>query len=470
MVYNDRCVKCFFKGGRSMNIIIVGCGKVGQTLAGQLNEEGNNITVIDLDSTRVNSLISRQDIMGIVGNGATHAVQVKAGIDKADLLIAVTGSDELNLLCCLTARMAGQCKTIAQVKNPVYHADAAFLKDELGLAMVINPEQAAAAEIARILRFPSAIKIDTFAKGKVELIKFRLPENCPIVGMTVREAVSGLGCDVLFCTVERGDQAYIVNGDFIFSERDILSIIASPRQVAAFFRKINYKSRAVKDVLIAGGGEMTHYLTDILRRSGIAVKIIEKDMNLCESMSNLWPDVTVVRGDAVDKDLLLEEGITNAGAFVALTNLDEENIMLSLFAQSVGKCKIVTKINRIDFDEVIKRLELDSIIYPKHITAEQIERYARAAGNTVGSNMETLYHVISGRVEAAEFTVSDHSKVTDTPLSRLSCKEGVLVAAIIRGGNVIIPHGQDTIQVGDSVVIVSKLTATMVHDLCDILE
>ncbi len=453
-----------------MNIIIVGCGKVGQTLAEQLNEESNNITVIDTNPSKVNQLSARLDVMGVTGNGATHDVQVAAGISKSDLLIAVTGSDELNMLCCLIARKSANCKTIARIKNPEYHADVAFLKNELGLAMVINPEEAAAAEIARVLRFPSAIKIDTFAKGRVELLKFRLPADCPIVGMTVKDVVTRLGCHVLICTVERGSEAYIANGDFIFAERDIVSVIASPRNASEFFRKIKYSMRSVKDVMIVGGGEIAHYLTGILRRTGISVKIIEKERRVCEDLCVQWPDVSIVHGDASDQDILMEEGIATASAFVALTNLDEENILLSLFAKSMGKGKVVTKINRIEFNDVIKHLELDSTIYPKHITAEQIIRYVRAAGNTVGSNMETLYHIIPGKVEAAEFLVHDTSEVTDTPLMDLGSRlrPEVLVAAIIRGDQVIIPRGRDTIQVGDAVVIVSKLLS--MHSLDDILR
>ena len=258
-----------------MNIIIVGCGKVGSTLAEQLNEDGNNITVIDMNAAKVESITNRYDIMGIVGNGATHMVQQQAGIYDADLLIAVTGSDELNLLCCLIAKKAGNCQTIARVKNPDYSTEAPYLKNELGLAMVINPEYAAAAEIARVLRFPSAIKIDTFAKGRVELLKFRLPEKSRIVGMSVKEVVTKLHCDVLVCTAERGDDAYIANGDFVFEEKDVISIIASPKNADDFFRKIDYKMHSVKDAMIAGGGEITHYLCDILHRSGISI-------NLCE--------------------------------------------------------------------------------------------------------------------------------------------------------------------------------------------
>lgn len=452
-----------------MNIIIVGCGKVGQTLAQQLNEDGNNITVIDLTAAKVNEVSNRYDVMGVVGNGATHLTQQEAGIKKADLLIAVTGSDELNLLCCLIAKKAGNCQTIARVRNPEYSTEAPYLKEELGLAMVINPEYAAASEIARVLRFPSAIKIDTFAKGRVELLKFRLPEGSPLVGCSVKEIVAKLHCDVLVCTVERGDDAYIANGDFTFEEKDIISIIASPRNANEFFRKIKYKVNSVKDVMIVGGGEITHYLCDILQRSGgIDIKIIEKDPKRCEELCTQWPSATVINGDAVDQNILLEEGLANAGAFAALTNLDEENILLSLFAQSTGKGKLVTKINRIDFDDVIKHLDLDSIIYPKNITSDMIVRYVRAMKNTIGSNVETLYNIIKGKVEAAEFIVRENSPVAGTPLAELKFKENVLIAAILRERKVIIPRGHDIIQPGDAVVIVSNLLA--LHDISDVLK
>ena len=323
-----------------MNIIVVGCGKVGQTLAVQLNNDGNNITVIDLSADKVSEVTDRHDIMGVVGNGATHTVQQEAGIKNADLLIAVTSSDELNLLCCLIAKMAGNCQTIARVRSPQYSSEAQFLKDELGLAMIINPEYASAAEIARILRFPSAIKIATFAKGRVELLKFRLPEESPIVGMAVKDIMMKLKCDVLICTIERDGEAYIAKGDSVFRERDIISLVASPKKANDFFSKIKYKTRSVRDVMIVGGGEITHYLADILLKSDIAVKVIEKDKEKCEEMCVSLPEVTVIHGDAVDQGVLMEEGLDKAGAFVALTNLDEENILLSLFAKNKNKGKI----------------------------------------------------------------------------------------------------------------------------------
>ena len=451
-----------------MKIIIIGCGKVGATLAEQLNEEGNNITIVDQDADRVSELTARFDVMGCVGNGATHTVQEEAGIKSADLLIAVTGSDELNLLCCLVAKIAGNCQTIARIKNPDYSSEAPYLRDKLGLAMVINPEDAAAAEIARVLRFPPAIKIDTFAKGRVELLKFRMPDGSRLVGMSVKDVISKLGCDVLVCTVERGDEAFIANGDFVFAEKDIISIIASPKNAAEFFKKIDYQTDAVKDVMVVGGGEIAQYLCRLLRRSGVSVKIIERDRRLCEELCVELPDVSIIHGDASDQSLLLEEGVRGAGAFVALTGLDEENIVLSLFAKSVGCGKVVTKINRIDFDDVIKHLDMDSTIYPKNITADIIIRYVRAMKNSVGSNMETLYNVIKGKVEAAEFTVRAGSPILDIPLMKLSFKPDVLIAALIRDGQVIIPRGADMIREGDRVVVVSRVMA--LNDISDILN
>ncbi len=451
-----------------MNIIIVGCGKVGQTLAQQLSGEGDDITVIDLEAEKVNDVSSRYDVMGVVGNGATHLTQQEAGIEHTDLLIAVTGSDELNLLCCLIAKKAGNCQTIARVRSPQYNSEAPFLKDELGLAMVINPEFAAAAEIARVLRFPSAIKIDTFARGRVELLKFRLPEGSPLAGLAVKEIAAKLECDVLICTIERGDNAYIAYGDFVFEEKDVISVIAAPRRASDFFRKIKYKTNAVRDVMIVGCGEIGQYLSMLLQRSGISVKIIEKDARRCEELCQMLDDAVIINGDASDQNVLLEAGLENTGAFVALTNLDEENILLSLFAQSTANCKLVTKINRIDFGSVINHLNLDTIIYPKNITSDTIVRYVRAKKNSIGSNVETLYNIIPGKVEAAEFIIKDDSPAIGAPLMEMQFKEGVLVAAILRDKKVIIPRGHDRIQAGDAVIIVSNHLA--LHDIKDILK
>ncbi len=451
-----------------LNIIIVGCGKIGQNLAEQLGAEGNNITIVDISREKVEEVSSRLDVMGVVGNGAIHATQQEAGIEQADLLIAVTGSDELNLLCCIVAKKSGNCHVIARVKQPEYSTEAAYLKDELGLAMVINPQYAAAEEILRVLRFPSAMKIDTFAGGRVELVKFRLPENSPLVGLSVREMSIKLRTDVLICTVERGDEAFIAKGDLVFEGKDVISLVASPKSAAEFFTKIGYRTHSVKNAIIAGGGKTGHYLCDMLLQEGVAVKIIEKNPKVCDELCALFPSAIVIHGDAGDREILTEEGLETAGAFVALTNLDEENILLSLFAKRVSRGKLVTKINRTDFSDLVNHLDLDSIIYPKNIASDVIVRYIRAMKNTIGSNVETLYNVIQGKVEASEFIVKEGSAITGKPLAQLEFRKNVLIAAILRDDKVIIPRGHDTIEQGDRVVIVSELMA--LHDITDVLR
>ena len=451
-----------------MNIIMVGCGKIGQSLAKQLSEDHNDITVVDTSPDKVKEVSTSLDVLGVVGNGATLAVQEEAGIAKADLLIAVTGSDELNLLCCLIAKKARDCRTIARVRRPEYSADVDFLQNELGLAMVINPQQATAEEIARVLRFPSAIKIDTFGGGLVELLKFRIPEKSALIGLSVREVVSKLRCNVLICTVERGEEAYIANAGLTFAARDVISIVASPKSAADFFKKIGYRAHAVGSVMIAGGGETAHYLCESLSHSGIAIKIIEKNPATCEDLCARFPDIPIICGNAGDEQTLMEEGLGGTDAFVALTNLDEENILLSLFAKGKGVSKIVAKIKRLDFDGVIRHLDLDTVVYPKNVAADLIVRYVRAMKNSIGSNVETLYNVIQDKVEASEFIIRKNSPIVGVPLSELTFKEHMLIAAIVRDKHVIIPHGQDRIQPDDRVVVVSGITA--LHDITDILK
>jgi trk system potassium uptake protein TrkA len=450
-----------------MNIIIVGCGTVGITLTEQLNKEGNNVTVIDLSAEKLKAIGSQNDVLTVLGNGATFATQREAGIDKADLLIAVTDSDELNLLCCMVAKKTGNCQTIARLRNPDFSSEADFLKNELGLAMVINPEYASAAEISRVLRFPSALRIDTFSKGRVELLKFKLPEDSSLVGLSVREIATVLHCDVLICTVERGDEVFIANGDLVFCKNDIISLIAAPKKISEFFEKIDYKLQAVKNVVIAGGGKITQYLCEILERYPISVKIIERDRKLCDYLCTQYPDATIINGDFSDRELLLEAGIRSAGAFVSLSDQDEENILTSLYVKNVSESKIITKIIRTDFDEILKPLDLNTVITPKSITSDMILRYVRSVEGSMGNNVETLYNIIRGKVEAAEFIINGSSEITDTPLAELKFKENVLIASIIRNNKVIIPRGQDTIRSGDNVIVVSKHLA--LRDITDIL-
>lgn len=453
-----------------MNIIIVGCGQVGETLATELGSEGNDITVIDLSAAKINAITSKLDVMGVVGNGATRSVQLDAGIEKADLLIAVTDSDELNLLCCMIAKKHESLRVIAKLQNPEYSSESAYLKDELGLAMVINPEQAAAEEIARVLRFPAANQIEAFAGGRVELLKFRVPDNSLLTGKSVKSVMALLKSDVLICTVERGGAAYIVNGDFVFEARDLISVIASPKNAAEFFKRIGYKGNSVKDAFIIGAGDITHYLCDLLKRGGIAVKVIDSDRARCEELAEKHREVTVICGDETDGDLLAEEGIERADSFAALTSSDEENIFLSLSARKYGRGKIITRINKPEYDGIIKHLDIDSTIYPKSITSDIIARYVRAMKSSIGSNVETMYTLIKGEVEATEFIIGERSPIINIPLCELhrKLKSDVIVAAILRKDEVIIPHGQDVILPDDAVIIISKLLG--LNDISDIIK
>lgn len=450
-----------------MKIIIVGCGKIGSTLAHTLNEVGNDVVVIDKNAAKVKEVASKYDLLGIIGNGATRETLMEAGVDSAHMVIAVTGSDELNLLCCVMAKKSG-CSTIARVKSPEYSADASYIKDELELGLVINPEQYAAREIARLLEFPTAIKLETFCKDKIELIKIRLPEDCPLVGKTLKEAMIRFKSDVIVCTAERGEEVFIPRGDFVFMPKDVISIAATQKNALSFLTKLNYKTEAVKSATIIGGGVTTHYLLELLSRSGISVKVVEKDPKLCEELSMKFDNVTVICANPADESVLIEEGVLKTDAFIALTDIDEENILLSLFAKNGGSKKVITKINRIEYDSVISRLELDSIIYPKNIASDQIIRYARAKRKSIGSSMESLYNLIPGLVEATEFTVGERSAIIGKPLLTLKLKENTLVAAIIRKKTVIVPRGSTTLETGDSVLIITKDLS--LHTLADVIK
>lgn len=452
-----------------MNTIIIGCGKVGQKLTENLSrEENQNITVVDLKYSVVQDIINQYDVMGVVGSGASYDVLVEAGIKTADILIAVTGSDELNLLTCLIAKKAGNCQTIARVRKPEYSRELHLIKDDLGLTMVINPELTAANEIARILRFPSAIQIDTFAKGRVEILKFRVSDTSPLDNMQIADINSTFGSDILVCGVERGEQAFIPGGNFVIKSGDCVSIVAAPLSGSEFFKKIGIKTNRVKDAIIVGGGDTSYYLADKLIHRGIKVKIIEKEEKRCEELCQVLPKATVINADGTENAVLLEEGIETAEAFVSLTNIDEENIMLSLFAKSKTNGKVVAKVNRISYDEVIAGLSLDTVIYPKEITAEYIVRFVRAKQNTINCDIETMHLILDGKAEALEFRVRENAPVLDIPLMNLNFKSNVLVACINRGSKIIIPNGSDSIQAGDTVIVVT--THRGFKDINDILQ
>lgn len=451
-----------------MKIIIVGCGKVGETLAAVLSQEGYDITIIDKREDMVENLCNQYDIMGYVGNGASHSVQLEAGIEQADLMIAVTGSDELNLLCCLIAKKAGDCQTIARVRKPEYNSELGFLKEELGLAMVINQELAAAMEIARVLKFPSAIEIDTFSKGRVELLRFKIPGDSVLDQMNLVDMHSKLKCNVLVCTVEREGQVVIPRGNYMLQAGDVISIVASPKDEAIFFKKIGIHTNQVKNVLIAGGGEISYYLSKILTASGIQVKLVEKKRERCEELCEVLPKVTIIHGDATNKQQLEEEGIIQSEGFVALTNFEEENVILSLYARKRGVRKIVTKINRFVFDEVIESLDLDTTVCPRDITAEYILQHVRAMKNSIGSNVETLHRIIDNKAEALEFVIRSNFRRMNVPLQELPIKAEILVACINRNGQVILPRGKDVMQEGDTVIVITAKKG--LNDINDIFE
>ena len=355
------------------------------------------------------------------------------------------------------------------MRNPEYSQEVRFIREELGMAMVINPEQAAAAEMARILRFPSATKIETFANGHIELLQFRIGTNSVLDNVRIADMGSKLRCEVLVCTVVRGDQVIIPDGDVVLQSRDIVSIVAPPKMASQFFKKIKVQTDQVRDTLIIGGSTTAYYLAKQLLTMGIDVKIIDKDRERCEELSDLLPKATIICGEGTDQDVLMEEGVNWMDSFVTLTDLDEENILLSLFAKEhAPKIKSITKVNNTTFDEVINKLDLDSIIYPKYVTAEYIVRYVRAMKNSIGSNVETLYRLVNNRVEALEFVIRQKSPILDIPLEKLALKKNLLIAAIYRDGVLIMPKGQDVMSIGDKVIVVT--TNQGLDDISDIVK
>lgn len=450
-----------------LNIIIVGCGKVGRALVEQLSKEGHYITIIDKNPEKIQSLTNLYDIMGIVGNGASYSVQMEAGIEDADLIISVTDSDELNLLCCTVAKQVGDCSAIARVRTPDYSKEVSYLRDKLGLAMIINPELEAAKEAARILYLPTALEINSFAHGQAELIKIKVPEGNTIDGMTIAHLGRKIAPNILICAVERDGEVTIPAGDFTIQRGDIISFAASRKVAKQFLEDIGFKTNQVSNTMIIGGGKSTYYLAKLLMNMGIEVKIIESNRQKCEELSILLPKAIIINGDGTDEELLKEEGIETAESFVPLTGIDEENVMLTLYARKVSKAKVITKINRMTFKTVLNDLDLGSVIYPRYITSEAIVAYVRAKRASRGSDIETLYHIFDSKAEAIEFRIREESLVTDVCLANLSLKKNLLIAFINRNGKIIIPSGNDCIRVGDTVTIVT--THTGLKDIRDIL-
>ena len=452
-----------------MKIVIIGDGKVGYKLAENLSEDNYDVVLVDNDEEKLKEAINNLDINCFAGDGVSVEVQGEAGVPEADLVIACASTDELNMLSCLIAKRLGAKHTIARVRNPIYYQQIDILKEDLRLSMVINPEFAVANEIARNLILPAASKVETFVKGRIELVEFPVREGSPIIGYNLADIYSKFQIKILIGAIQRGKEVFIPDGEFVIEEGDKLHIVATHKEIAQFFGKIGNKQRRVRNVLICGGGRVGFYLAKKLSAMGMSVKIIEHNHERCEELCEALPNATIIYGDATDHDLLLEEGVREADALVALTGVDEENIIMGLFAKKQGVQKIIAKVNEDSRAQMVEGLGIDSIVSAKNATADAIFSYVRARQNSLSStNVESMYRLVDDRVEALEFVVREETKYTNVMLKDLKTKPNNLIACIGRNRQMIIPRGSDSIQVGDTVVVITK--SKKVQDITDILE
>ena len=454
-----------------MRIVVVGAGKVGRVLTEQLAAEKHDIVVIDQDTDLIESLVNIYDVRGVVGNGGCYDVQKDAFEDGADLLIATTSSDETNILACLVAKKLGTPHTIARIRNPEYEKQLHFMREELGLSMVVNPEKATAREIARVLRFPSAIKREQFCRQRFELVEYRVNEGNPLEGLQLSDLYRNIRVKILICAVARGQQTIIPTGATVLQKGDKIYLTASARELESFFRKLNiFKARA-NNIMIVGASRIVYYLVKELQDIQKRMTVIDSNAARCQAMSEKFPGVLVIHGDGADSELLSEERISEMDAFVPLTGLDETNIILAMYASQFPNCKVVAKINRPSFADLANQKGLvDSVVSTAAVTSETIARYVRAMQNSFDSdNIKTLHRLVGGRVEALEFNVGPGLPFIGVPLKDLNLREGMLVAGIVRqNGAPVIPSGADALQEGDDVVIVT--TDTTLHALRDIVK
>ncbi len=451
-----------------MKIVIIGDGKVGYKLAKQLSVENYDVVMIDNNEKKMRFAVDRLDIACVTGDGASADVQKEADVPHADLVIACTSADECNMLSCLIAKKLGAKHTIARVRNPVYFKQIGLLKEDLHLSMAVNPELIVADEISRLLLFPDASKIETFVKGRVELIEFPILKGSRLVGMSLADMYNKFQIKILVCAVEDCDNVIIPDGDYVIREGDRLHIAASHREVELFFKVLGKHREKIRKVIICGGGRVAYYLSVQLCSLGMQVKIIERDEARCEELCELLPKATIINGDATDHDLLIEEGVDEADAFVALTGMDEENIITALFAKSQGIDKIIAKVNEDRRARMVEEFGIDSIVSAKTATADAILSYVRARKNSQASaNIETMYQLVDEQVEALEFIIKSETRYTGIPLKDLSLKSNNLIACIARKHQIIIPGGDDYMQVGDSVIVVTMEKG--IEDLEDIL-
>ena len=439
-----------------MNIMIVGCGKIGTTILESLVEEGHNVTAVDNDPAVLAEVTNIHDVIGVCGNGADCSTLEEAGVDKAELFVAATGSDEVNMLSCFLAGRMGARHTIARIRKPEYNdRSLGFMKQQLGLSMAINPEQLAAHELYHILKLPSAAKVETFSRRNFEMIELRLKAGSPLLGVPLTELRSRYAAKFLICAVQRGGKVYIPDGQFVLEDGDRIGLIAPPAELLKLLKAMGEVQRQMRSVMILGGSRTAYYLARRLLNSGSEVKIIEIDRELCEELSESLPKAVIIHGDGAQQELLLEESLRSMDAFVALTGMDEENILLSFFASSQKVPKVISKVNRDELSALAERLGLECIVSPRKIIADVLVQYARALQNSLGSNIETLYSLMDDQAEAVEFRVREDPRIVNIPLKELRMKPHILIAGIIRDRKPIIPTGDDCIMAGDNVVVLA---------------
>ncbi len=452
-----------------MKIVIVGDGKVGYKLAKCLSEGLYDVVLIDSNEKKLRTAIDRLDIFCVPGDGVSAEIQMQADVPHADLVIACTSTDECNMLICLIARRLGARHTIARVRNPVYYHQIEILKKDLHLSMAVNPDLIVAGDITRMILFPDASKIETFVKGRVELAEIMLGANSKLIGCTLAQVYSKYQIKLLVCVVEHQGKILIPDGEYVLHQGDKLYITGSHKDMKRFFKLLGEYREKIRRVMLCGGGRMSYYLAKQLLALKIQVKIIERDEGRCEHLCEMLPEVTVIHGDATDHDLLMEEGIQETDALIALTGMDEENIIMSLFAKGQNVPKVITKVNEDRRAEMVKGVGIDSIVSPKSATADTILSYVKARHNSQRStNIETLYQLVDEKVEAMEFIVRSATPYTNIPLKDLELRPNNIIACIARKNQIIIPNGEDMIQAGDSVIVITL--EQQIHNLEDILE
>ncbi len=439
-----------------MNIVVIGAGRMGLTLAVRLSEEGHDVTVVDTDDDCLAEISNSADVMTLHGNGADHTVLTDAGVSEADLLIAVTSNDAVNMLCCLTGKKLGVPNAVARVRTMEYYRQMVFLKDELGLSLVLNPELATAAEISRILRFPSAANVESFAKGRAEMVQFTVAAESPLCGMQLMELGGRFTAGILICAVEHGGSVIIPKGDYMPTAGDVLHVVGAPASMSAFFKSLGIYKRSVKNVILLGGGRISLYLGRELLAAGIRVKIIERDALHCDIIKEILPKADVMLGDGTNPRVLEEEGIRTADAFVALTGSDQDNIITSMFAMKSGAGKVIVKVNDDYYRRMVDSSGMDSFVTPKNIASDNIIQYVRAMQNSLSaSGIESLHEIAGGKAEALEFAISGGAEYLGIPLKELKIRKDTLLAAIIRGNQCIIPGGDDVLEFDDNVIAVT---------------